>query len=678
MLGKLGKTALLSGIAATCLGAAVAQDVQQPSEGDGQIPTVFVWGLRENTIGQALTASEGVVGFARYQDRPILRAGEVLEVVPGLATTQHSGTGKANQYFLRGFNIDHGTDFSASLDGVPLNLPTHAHGQGYLDLNVVTPELIETIHYKKGTYFADTGDFSAAGSAAMETFEHPQSAFVQVGAGENNYGRLLAVTPLGEHSSLAVDLTGSDGPWLNSEKLRKYNIYGHFALGDWAVNAVAYDARWNSTDQIPERAVLAGTLNRLGTIDATDGGKTSRYILSLRNRDVEGWDIVGYAQKYKLNLFSNFTYFLDDPVNGDQFEQADERWIFGGSAVKTWPGLWSGWALTTGASFRNDAIDTVGLYRTTARARSATVREDDVNEWSAAAYASAQRAFGPLRANLGLRVDAIGVDVTSDNALNSGNAAEGFVSPKATLAYRVAPDLEFYAGAGRGFHSNDARGATISVDPNTGLPEDRVGLFAGAWGSELGVRWQRETFSATATAWYLKLDSELVYTGDAGDTESSDATRRFGGEILFDWRPVPGINIDASAAATDARYLGNPAAGSRIPNAITYMLSGGVSAAITEGLVGTLTVRHLGPAPLIEDNSVRSNSATATNALLRYTIGNITLSGEILNLFDSNDDDIRYFYTSRLPGEAAAGVDDFHIHPMEPRTFRVSVRWNFD
>ena len=638
---------------------------------------VYVWGLRQDTIGTATSASEGRVNFAEFQDRPLLRPGELVEVIPGLAVTQHSGAGKANQYFLRGFNLDHGTDFSVYFDGVPLNLPSHGHGQGYLDLNAITPEFIEVISFRKGPYFADAGDFSSAGTASLESFTSSPRSFAEFTGGKDNFYRLLGMAQVGDASYLGGELSFSDGPWVNPENLQKINVLGRFALGgNWSLTALAYSSQWESTDQIPVRAVETGLIARLGTIDTTDGGETSRYIVALRNRDMNGWDAVAYVQRYELNLWSNFTYFLDDPINGDQFEQADERWIFGGSLAKTWDSALAGWTISTGATVRGDEIDSVGLYNTSARERIDTVREDKVSEWAGALWVEGARSFGALRAVLGVRADAIGVNVGSDNPLNSGDAGDVLISPKLALAWRVSEGFEIYTDFGRGFHSNDARGATATVSPKTGDRADPVELLAPSTGAEIGFRWDAGQLSATATAFWLHLDSELVYVGDAGETESAAASERFGGELLLTWRPIDRIDIDLSAAATRARLIDSPS-GDRIPNALEYVFTGGISALITDELIATLTFRLLGPAPLSEDGLTQSETAFTTNLLLRYQLGRFTFTGQIINLFNNADNDIQYYYASRLPGEPAEGVDDFHIHPMEPRTWRLGMRVTF-
>ena len=462
---------------------AFAADQAPVATAGPEVDEVYVWGKREGRIGEATSASEGQVSYGAYANRPLLRPGELAEVIPGLAATQHSGSGKANQYFLRGFNLDHGTDFSISLDGVPLNLRTHAHGQGYLDINGVTPEFVQTIDYNKGPYFAATGDFSVAGSAGFRTFETLPNSFLQLQGGENAFGRVVAAANLGS-GMLGVDLTTGDGPWVRDENLKKASGLARFAIGDWSVTALAYGAKWDSTDQIPERAVEAGTLSRFGFIDGTDGGKTSRFILSARRHPSADSDLVVYAQRYKLNLWSNFTYFLDDPVNGDQFEQAESRWIVGASGYRNWRPF-DTVTVQVGAESRLDDISPIGLYRTKARQRLSTDRRDELREFSAGAWGSANWDNGPFRATLGLRADAIYVDVDSDNPLNSGHGSEAQVSPKLTLAWRVSPAVELYADAGRGFHSNDARGAVQRVSPSNGAPVDKVPLFAAADGAKV-------------------------------------------------------------------------------------------------------------------------------------------------------------------------------------------------
>ena len=657
-----------------CLAASIAcgeahSQSAAPSD-PKEVETINVWGHRRDGVGVATSASEGEVAFAKFADRPLIRPGELVEVIPGMAATQHSGSGKANQYFLRGFNIDHGTDFSASLDGAPLNMRTNAHGQGYLDLNFVTPELIQTIGYRKGPYSAETGDFSVAGSTNFEGLAQLSAPIASVTVGSHAYGRFLGAHDLGA-GYVALDVTTSRGPWVRPEDLRKATLIVSQTLGDWRLTGLAYGAKWNSTDQVPDRAIASGLISRLGAIDPTDGGQTQRVLLSAKGDIADDVTVTASLQAYALRLRSNFTYYLDDPINGDQFEQSEHRWIAAGGVKKSWRG--SGpWSFRAGAEGRYDHIGQVGLYHTRAGLRLETLRQDRVNEGSVGVWGEVNWAEGPLRASLGLRGDAISVDVASNRAVNSGSRSDALVSPKLTLAWRLTDQVELYADAGRGYHSNDARGATAHM-ASDGSMLTPVDLLVPAVGGEIGARYERSGLQASLTVWTLNLNSELVYSGDSGDTESSNKSRRLGAEALINWRLLPSLDLDLTAATTRARYVNAPGA-DRIPNALDYVITAGATWQIDDLNTAELTVRRLGPAALIEDNSARSRPSTAANLLLRHRWDRFEGTLEILNLFDSHDDDIAYFYTSRLKGEPAGGIDDYHRHPMEPRTFRLGVR----
>ncbi len=637
------------------------------------VSAVYVFGKRLEGVGSSVAASAGAVSFAKFADRPLLRPGELVEVIPGMAATQHSGNTKANQYFLRGFNLDHGTDFSVRFDGVPLNLRTHAHGQGYLDLNGITPEVIETIKYHKGPYYADSGDFSNAGAATFDTFSSQAPSYIELTGGLHAYGRALAVKSFGDHGFLAGEVDTYRGPYDHPDNFRKIDLIGRIGLGDWSLTGLAYAAKTNSNDQIPQRAVDRGLITSLGALDPSDGAHTSRFILSLQRTKNDGWYVDAYAQKYYLALYSNFTYFLRDPVNGDQFEQLDDRYTFGGSVIRTFPRPLFGASLRAGIEFRDDVIPKVALFYTGQRQYLSTVRQDRVNEYSGDAWVDATRAFGPVRVTAGLRFDDIGGDVTSSDPRNSGAANATLISPKLTVAWRVLPTLELYADAGQGFHSNDFRGATETIVPGTDDPATKVPIISASQGAEIGARYQRGGLTSTLTLFTLHLDSELVYNGDGGDTSSTSATQRRGVEFVVDYAPSRNLDLDFSAAASDAHYVDNPA-GPRVPNALEYVITGGVTARLTRRATVTFTGRRLGPAPLIEDNSARSKPATLLNGLVDYDFGRFRVKVEVLNLLDSHDDEIQYFYTSRLRGEPAEGVNDYHFHQFEPRTVRAIVQ----
>lgn len=662
----------------------------------GGIPTavleeVTVTGQLDRLQGSPLSASQGIVTDEQLSLRPVLRAGELMEVVPGLIVTQHSGDGKANQYFLRGFNLDHGTDLATSVDGVPVNMPTHGHGQGYTDINFVIPELVESIAYRKGTYYADTGNFSAAGAVDMRYRRQLDAPLLVVEGGEDNYARgLLAASPqVGDGTLLmALDYAHIDGPWLMAENFRKLNGLVRYTQaagnGLLSVTAQGYDGEWRSTDQIPLRAVQQGTLDRFGFVDPTDAGSSHRYGLSADWKGALGdgfSNVLLYAVDYQLDLFSNFSYFTD-AANGDQFEQFDDRRVYGGDWSWRRPVAWGNRKsnFTVGLQMRHDDIDTVGLYRTRARERLGTVREDAVRQTSYAGHASLDTQWNPwIRTNVGVRTDRFDFDVNAALALNSGDASDSIVSPKFALVLGPWEKTEFFADIGKGFHSNDARGTTIRVDPADGVtPADRVDPLVDALGADLGVRTALlPNMQLSLSLWTLDLDSELLFVGDAGTTEASRESKRRGVEVAAIWNPLSWLIVDADFAWSRSRFSDNDPAGNRIPGAVEGVASLGVAVDHPNGWFGGARFRHFGAAPLIEDNSVRSDSTTLVNIEAGYRIGKSwKISAALYNVFDSEDNDITYFYESQLANEAEP-VQDIHFHPVEPRTLRMTVSATF-
>ncbi len=643
-----------------------------------QTRQIVVHGRAIEQVGVATSGSEGAVGYADFEDRPITRVGELVENVPGLIATQHSGAGKANQYFLRGFNLDHGTDLAASVDGAPVNMRSHGHGQGYLDLNFLIPELVERIDFTKGPYHAENGDFSSAGAMRFTLKSKLDQPFAEVAGGSFGYARALAAGSgdLGGGTLLAaVEGTVSNGPWVLDENLEKLNALVKYSSADISVALSGYSSRWTSTDQVPERAIASGVIPRNGFIDLDLGGRAGRVALTV---NAVGGDTrwSAYAIASRLELTSNFTYFLDDPVNGDQFRQEDRRGVVGGAIAQRFGQGTLTW--NVGAEARFDRIGKLGLYRTTGGIIRETVRQDKVDEYSGGLFGEA--VITPttgLRLMLGLRADAIGYDVRSVLEANSGKGSAAIVTPKAALAWQAAQGVEFYANYGEGYHSNDVRGAAITVDPASGDPADKVPVFARSRGAELGLRVEQGRLTASLVGFWLDLASELVFVGDAGTTEPNDASRRWGSEATLFWKPVDWLTLDGSAAWTRARFRGVEAGQAFIPGATPFVAGGGVSAEFGSGISATLRVRHFDPAPLIEDGSRKSDGTTLVNFGVYGQRGPVRLAVDVLNLFDATDPDISYFYASRLPSEAADGVEDRHIHPVERRQVRASLRYSF-
>jgi outer membrane receptor protein involved in Fe transport len=652
--------------------------------GEQTLERVVVVASASSVLGYAETASEGTVTAQQLEHRPLARPGEVLETIPGMIVTQHSGTGKANQFFLRGFNLDHGTDFRTSFAGVPVNLPTHGHGQGYTDINFLIPELIAKVQYKKGTYFAEEGDFSAAGATNIDYVNRLENALIQLEGARFGYARALLANSVnfGRGAlSFAIEGSRNDGPWEIKENAKKANAFARYVVGEknnqLRFTAVAYDNRWTATDQVPERAIDSGAIGRFGSLDGGSGGRSQRYQMSAdwqRITDASATTANIYAIDYKLNLFSNFTYFLDDPEQGDQFEQADRRNVFGLNAEHS--RAFSRGSLngenTVGVQLRHDRIGHVGLYRTVARERIWPVREDRVNQTSYSIYAKNTTKWLPwLRTTTGLRADSYAFKVNSSLEDNSGKRNDNIVSPKFTAAFGPWAKTEFYAAYGYGFHSNDARGATIAIDPATGDPAEKVKPLVRAKGAEFGVRTQPISgLQLSASLWQLNLASELLFVGDAGTTEATRPSRRQGSELALYYKPNKNLVIDADLALTRARFRDPAIDGNRIPGALERTASVGVSYD-TEKWFAAARLRYVGRRPLIEDDSVRSRPSTLVNLNAGYKIApKMSVSLELLNLFNRKSNDIEYFYESRLRDELFP-VADKHIHPSEPRNFRV-------
>lgn len=668
--------------------ASFAGGIQTP---DKVLEPVVVEASAVNPIGVADSANQGTVTARQIENRPLLRTGELLETVPGVIVTQHSGSGKANQYFARGFNLDHGTDFRTTVLGMPVNMPTHAHGQGYSDLNFLIPELVKTIQYKKGTYYAEEGDFSAVGAAAFDYVRALDQGLASVELGQHRYRRALLAnsTAAGPGTLLyAIETAGQDGPWDLPENYKRFNGFLSYSwkagADDFRVAAMAMQSSWQATDQIPQRAIDSGLIGRFGNVDPTDGGDTARYSLSgewLHRHDDGITKINAYLVKSRLDLYNNFTYALENPADGDQFNQSEDRTITGLNAERTWIHALGGFEseTTAGVQLRHDRLGPVALYSTTARRRMATTREDNVRETAGGLFLSNTTRWTPwFRTTAGLRSDWYHFDVASNTPANSGKVSDTITSPKLSAIFSPGKDTEVYLNWGRGFHSNDARGTTITVDPKTGAPAERVTPLVRATGKEVGLRVNDllPGLQTSISAWQLDLASELVFVGDAGTTEAGRPSRRSGIELANYFTPRPGWIIDADFAWSRARFRDEDPAGPFVPGAIARTASIGMS--MEQGKwSGGLRLRYFASRPLIEDNSVRSAGSALVNAKIGYMLTkDIKLTAEVLNLFDRKVSDVDYFYASRLPGEALP-VSDIHTHPAEPRTLRIGLTMKF-
>ncbi|MEO8384440.1 MAG: TonB-dependent receptor [Betaproteobacteria bacterium] len=664
-----------------------AQSEQPPQK----IEAVEIQTSRNSQLGVADSANSGVVTQKQLEARTVYRPGELLEATPGLIVSQHSGEGKANQFYLRGFNLDHGTDLRTSVDGMLVNQRSHSHGQGWTDLNFLIPELASRLEYRKGPYYAAEGDFATAGAASVIYADRLPEGIASLTGGQNGLGRMLiAASPtFGKGNMLyAIELFHNNGPFVHPDNFRKLNGVLRYSEGTesngFNVSAMAYSAKWNSTDQIPSRALGTSILsNRFDTIDPTDGGRAGRFSLSAgwqRSTEESATRINAYLVQNKLDLFSNFTYFADDPDNGDQFAQPDRRVSSALNLSHRWQqtGLGQKTEIAAGLQLQNDNIYN-SLYRSKAQQRLSTTRTDHIVETSVGAFAEVGTRWTDLfRSVVAIRADRYRFKVASDNGLNSGTENGSIASPKLSLIFGPWATTEAYVNAGRGFHSNDARGTTITVDPKSGDPVDMVSPLVRSNGFELGLRSEFiRGLQSSISIYRLEFDSELVFVGDAGTTEAGRPSRRNGFEISNYYKPTDWLTIDADVSFARARFRDNEIGGKRIPGAVEGVASLALAVDNLGPWFGALQLRYFGPRPLIEDNSVRSRSTMTLNGRLGYRITRkMRVELEGFNLANRKDSAIDYYYASKLRGEAAP-VDDIHFHPIESRSLRMNFSMNF-
>ena len=654
-------------------------------------------GRATDLIGATSSASQGVVGQPEFKYRPLVRVGELLEVVPGMIATQHSGSGKANQYFLRGFNLDHGTDFAVFFDGVPMNNPTHAHGQGYLDLNSIIPELMDKVEYGKGPYYADVGNFASAGYARMHTMHKLDQGFVKFTGGSYDFYRLVAANSnrIGDGILLYGGEVGfNNGVWQQPEDSKKFNGMIRYTIDkdDWglSVNGKAYHNTWTATNQIPLLAVNSGEFNTYGTGDPTDGGLSNRYSLSGNywSRG-DSWknEFNAYAVYTDLDLYSNFTGYLDYPELGDQLNQKEHRWIGGTTGEQTWFHHWLGFDIDNSVGFlvRYDGISGLGLNRSASRYVFKQVTEYNVGETQGAVYLRNQiHWLDKFRTVSGLRGDFFNYNVDSLlQPVNSGNRYSGIFSPKLSLIAGPWADTEFFINMGYGYHSNDARGATLKFDPLTGDPVSSVTPLVRSRGAEIGTRSNYvKGLNTTLALWWLQMDSELVFIGDAGTTEPTGKSERYGVEWTNYYKPLDWLTLDADFAFSAAHYTGVPSGENSVPNSVRRVVTAGAVADLTNGFFSTVRVRYFGDVPLNEFNSYNAGDTTLLNMGIGYQDEAYKFELEGFNLLGSQRYDIAYNYNYRTKSDVfrninPEGVNGVIMHPVEPLMFRATAMLKF-
>ncbi len=698
--GILGAFMIFS--AAFFSGAAFAGGIQT-------LDVVDVTDTTENLVGATDSANEGTVPQEQLETRPAYRNGELLEAVPGLIVTQHSGEGKANQYFLRGVNLDHGTDLRITVDGMDINERTNAHGQGYSDTNFMIPELIDYMQYRKGPYYADYGDFSSIGAIDISYVNTLKQGIARTTVGTYGYERefLADSIKLGGGNLLgAVEYEHNDGPWSNKADFRKWNGVLRYSMGEgkdhFNVTAMAYTSQGDATNQTAERAVDEGLISRFGTLDPSDFTWTRRYSLSAAWQHTEGSSVTRaniYIIDKRMELFSDFTYFLNDPVHGDQFMQWDRRISSAFNASQTWLGKLGGFDMenTVGLQLQNDNIFN-GLNHTEARHILEVCLQDHVIERSEAVYfQNTTHWFEKFRTEAGIRGDYIQINDNSGVG-NSGKTSDSMANPKLSMIFGPWAKTEYFINIGEGFHSNDAR-STISngvpiadVGIPGALPNSPVKPLVRSKGYEIGARTTLIPGLETELSLFqLDFDSELEWDGDSGETSPGPPSRRRGVELANYYKPTPWLTIDADIAYTRARTTvtdtsNPPFIGKYIPNAPEGVASIGVSVHDVGPYFGAVRLRCLGRYPLVQDDSVTAKPSALLEAEVGYKFTrNLKVVLQGFNLLNAKAEDIEYYYASRLATEplftatpnGGPGINDIHFHPAEPINGRLSLIYNF-
>ncbi|RHX91448.1 TonB-denpendent receptor [Leptospira yasudae] len=658
---------------------------------------IVVNGKANFGLGIAGSASEGVIRSEQIRSRPISRTGEIAEFIPGMIVSQHSGSGKANQYYLRGFNLDHGTDFAASVNGIPVNNPSHGHGQGYSDISFIMPELIEEVRFKKGVYYADEGNFSSAGAMNVSYFRSLKKGIATIEGGTLGFGRALVAKShsIGSGTLLyAFEGSHSDGPWTVKENYRKANGIVSYSVGDdksgHRLLGMGYRGNWHTTHQIPKRALERGKswldpendgIGRYDAVDPTDGGRTNRASLSweAHHRDkTKDIRLLVYGLYYDLALFSNTTYYMVDHERGDQVEQTDRRTV---SGIKTSYKIFSEWEgikfeNQVGIQIRRDFIRNA-LYHTEARAQIDNLKSNQIIETNLSVYYENRIQWTPkIRTVLGIRADQFQFHVDDKNPELSDRTRASVGSPKAGIVFGPWMHTEIYLNGGHGFHTNDARGLTDKAHPFIPIVMSR--------GGEFGIRSVvMDRWKTTVSAWQLDLDSELIFVGDAATTEPSRSSTRRGVEWSNSFEPIKNLVFDADVSVSKSRFRSSEdEPGNFIPGSIESVYTGGITLKETNRWFGSVRARYFGPRSLIEDNSVRSPPTTLLNLQLGHKFDE-TWSAvfEMFNLQNAKVSDIDYYYASRLKHEAEGpdegGTNDIHTRPSAPRSVRLAVRASF-
>ncbi len=641
--------------------------------------------LNEVVISPKLNALQ-VITDIDIQVNPVNSSQDILQKVPGLFIGQHAGGGKAEQIFLRGFDIDHGTDINITVDGLPVNMVSHAHGQGYADLHFVIPETVENVDFGKGPYYQNKGNFTTAGYIDFKTKERLDNSSVKLEGGQFDTYRLLGMFNLVEsnrhNAYLATEFLSTDGYFDSPQNFNRTNLFGKYTgklsnQDQLGITLSYFDSKWDASGQIPQRAVDSGLISRFGAIDDTEGGTTSRSNVLIDYDKIinENASIKSkvFLSQYDFELYSNFTFFLEDPINGDQIKQKESRIIYGLSSEYNQffskgniNGSWQ-----AGISLRHDQSRDNELSRTANRRETLEqIQLGDIDETNFGAYIGSTIALNKWTFNPSIRVDYFDFQYNDQllTTYNTQEENEAIISPKLNILYNPTNDLQLYLKTGRGFHSNDAR-VVVAQQGRKILPA--------AYGFDVGYIWKPTPKMLLNVAyWHLFLEQEFVYVGDAGIVEPSGKTRRQGIDLTYRYQPFQWLFWNVDANYTHARATEESDGEDYIPLAPDFTFVSGLNFIFDSGFYGSVNVRHLADRPANEDDSIVAEGYTVTDLNVGYKWNKITLGIQIQNLFDTEWNETQFATESRLQNETEP-VEEIHFTLGTPFFIRGTIQYNF-
>ncbi len=618
---------------------------------------------------------------------PVRSSQEVLRRVPGLFIGQHAGGGKAEQIFLRGFDIDHGTDITISVDGLPVNMVSHAHGQGYSDLHFLIPETIENIDFGKGPYYTDIGNFNTAGYVNFKTRDRLDNSVIGLEFGDFNTFRTVGLFDLlgqdeRNDAYIATEYIQTDGPFESSQNFTRLNLFGKYSMnlsnGDrLSFTMSRFQSQWDASGQIPQRLIDDGTISRFGAVDDTEGGRTSRTNIAIDHTKVIDDNTFlktsAYFSHYDFELFSNFTFFLEDPENGDQIRQTEDRRIYGLNAT-----LFQGISMSEadlemsyGVGLRYDDVNDNELSRTANRRTTLErLAFGDVDESNIFGFVNAELDFGKWLISGGIRLDVFDFNYIDKLALTYTNLSEteSIISPKLNVIYNPNPNWQLFIKAGKGFHSNDSR---VSV------ARSRENILPAAYGADFGMVWKpTRRLLISPALWYLYLEQEFVYVGDAGIVEPSGETVRRGIDLSVRYQLGKYIFLDGDLNYTIARAINEPEGADHIPLAPELTSIGGITVKLPSGFSGSLRYRYIRDRPANEDNTIIAKGYFVTDLNLNYTFNKVSLGVTVENLFDVDWNEAQFATESQLLNELEP-VEELHLTPGTPFYIRGGLRYSF-